>query len=262
MLFIPIVCALILGSQTSAPPTEVTLKFQPPVGKTYQYKMSMAMTMDAGGVVPNTDFKTDVDFDMKILSRDGDVTTIESKMGKAKVTIPDDSPLSAMKDQMEESMSGKSSQTKIDSQYKVQSATGAGADMAFSGMQNLSFPKHSLKVGETWTTDMDLGKVLSGPMTKNLPGAKATGKIPINFRLEKVTLSGGQTLAEIHIDMKGDMDLDVSGQSMAMHLDGSGSFTIDVATGMTVSTKMVSSNNMAIGSMNMVQHMTQTMAIR
>ncbi len=258
MLIIPVVSLLLLGGRLHAAQGGVTLKYVPPIGKTFQYRMTMSMKSDGAGGTPDMGFTTAVDIDTKALSRDGDVTTIETKMGQAKVTIPDDSPLASMKDTMEQQMSGKTSQTKINSRFEVQSLTGAGAPSAetlnsmASALQNFRFPDHSVKVGDSWTANLDMGKLL-GAIAPGQGASGTSGKIPMTFSLKSVEDKAGVSVATVHITMKGDVTMSPSGQEMTMHLDGSGDMLVNVADGTLVSTSMVSKSTIDVGTMTMVQ---------
>jgi hypothetical protein len=269
MPILALVPALLLSGVTAQGPNAVSLKFHPPIGKTYKYLMSMTMSMEQGKSIPAMSFGTQVEMDMKVLSRTGDVTSLQTKMGKATVNTPPGSPIAASKASMEKMFNGMVVKSKIDSLYHVRGVaeTGGAAEAMMGGMSNLgnmsnmSFPNHPIRVGETWSGDMDLGKAMGG-LSKSMPGAKITGDIPIKFTLMGLDRRGGQPVANIRITMIGDMSIGASGQSMKIHMDANGNCVLELATGMTVSTRMIAASTMNIGGMKMVQHMTQAMTLR
>ncbi len=257
--------ALLIGNQTAAPvQNQVSLRFNPPVGKTYQFKMTVKMQMGAVAGGPAMEFQTDMDSDMKVVSRTGDVTTMETKFSKAHVTLPEDSPIAAMKESLEKQSNDKTVTSKIDGFYHVQGVNGSGMDSMINGMQAMSFPDHAIKVGDDWSYSMDLGKMIAagGNAVPGAPSVEASGKIPIKFRLKEITQKGNQTFANIEITMDGDAKMSVSGQEIEMHIKSTGTQQIEVSTGMTVGTSMVSDTTSTFGDMKMTQHLVQSMVLR
>ena len=90
-------------------------------------------------------------------------------------------------------------------------------------------------------------------------GAPTGGKIPLKFKLESLTKSGGKTVAKIDVTMSGDMSMSPGGQTVKMHLQATGFFTVDVATGVTIVSDVKSTNHLAGPGMTMVQNMRQLM---
>jgi hypothetical protein len=269
MPIIPLVLALLIGGQatagqatagqTAGVQAPITLKFQPPVGKTFKYHMTMAMKMDPGAAAPPMEMTTDSDIDMKVLSRANEISTIESRTSNAKITTPPDSPMANMAEQMEKTMSAMVVESQFDSHYNVKGIKGAPAGMeSMSAGINMSFPTDPIKIGDKWSSSLDMGKML-GAMTQ---GVEVSGKIPIKFTLEKVDQKGDQSLASIQILMDGDMTMSPAGQTMTVHMHGTGHFTVDLATGMTVESEVKSNSTFSIAGQEMTQRMTQSMKPR
>ncbi|MDR3688364.1 MAG: hypothetical protein P4L46_03220 [Fimbriimonas sp.] len=265
MLLLTSICVLLLRHQGAVAQDAITLKFQPTIGKAYPFKMTMDMTMNqpSGGDPITT--KTEVNVDMKALSRTGDVTTMETKNSNAKVTIPPDSPMAAMKETMEKSMSDMVVESKIDTLYRIQSVKGtggAGNAGMMSNFQSMAFPDHPVKVGDTWKSELDLGKIMNSMLGDNAQGMTMDGKIPLKFELKSLSQKYGLSIAEVGIVMGGDATMSVAGQNITMHMKGMGSYFIDIASGMTMSMKVASENEMEVGGMNISQKMTQLMEPR
>ncbi len=179
----------------------VLLRFKPPVGATGHYVMSTSMTQTVPGMPTAMSTSTSVPMTMRVVSRSGNITTMETKMGQAKVTIPAGSPMSSMKPMLEKTMSGVTTTTTIDEFGSMKGGTsGAGASsMMASGMngQTVSFPKNAVKVGDSWNETLDMGKAMGAAGAKT--GMTATGKIPIVYRLVSLKKVGGKSLATISI---------------------------------------------------------------
>lgn len=240
----------------------VLLRFKPPVGATSHFVMSTSMTQTVPGMPAPMSTSTSVPMTMRVVSRSGDVTTMESKMGQAKVTIPAGSPMASMKPMLEKTMSGVATTTTIDQfgSMKGNSAAAGGASgMMGGGMngQTISFPKKAVKVGESWSETLDMGKAMLGAAAQS--GMTATGKIPIVYRLVSLKKVGGKSLATISVSMKGKSTMNMPQGKMDMNLTATGVMVVDAATGMFVSTSMTSDTAMQIMGKDMHQHMVMSM---
>ena len=255
------VVGLLLRTQATAPQAEITLKFQPPVGKTYKYRLSTEMSMDGTGGT-SSNMKTAMDLDLNVLAKNGDVTTIESKTSHATIDMPDDNPAASMKDSMIEKMNGKVVKVDMDSTFNVKGGAGGGLESVFSSMAGMQFPSHPIKVGETWNSKMDFKKLMSGILGGAAPNATITGDLPIVMQLESVDQVNGLAVATIKMSLTGDLQVSISGQEIGMHIAGLGNIKLEVATGATVSTNMVSDNKISAAAFTMNQHMVQKMVAR
>lgn len=196
-------------------PSSVTLRFQPPVGKTYTYSMHGVMNQSAMGRAMNatTDAKTAI----KILSRKGDVTTLETAVSGAKITVPQGSPMAGQTARMAQAMNGRKSQLQIDSHYKPIGTMGGQTGQMFGSFQ---FPSKPVRVGESWNFNMTL--------PTGIPSA--SGTIPVKITLQSV--SGN--VATLKISMNGTVTVGggPQGQSIKLAVSGNGSSSFEVSSGM------------------------------
>lgn len=132
---------------------------------------------------------------------------------------------------------------------------------------SVQFPKKPIKVGDSWSETMDLGKMMGEGMKQAGPGVKNTksdGKLTITNKL--VSVSGGKATIRQTISGSADMGGSAAGGkdgkaqsfSMKMGFSGGGDVVIDVATGIMISSTMKQnmSMNMMGQPMNMVMNMT------
>ncbi len=264
MLIVPIVSVLLLGSSKAAAQSQVTLRYQPPIGKTYRYRMSVGMTMAKSSATPAMGMTTSVDVDTKALSRTGDVTTVETRTSHAKVTGAPGTPMSAASTAAAQRMSGLVVQSKFDRLCHVlgMSKTATGLDAMTGGLQTVAFPSPPLKIGDSWSSDMEMAKLIGAVLGSKLPGAKASGRVPITYRLVSLVHLGGEVVANIHVGIKGDVTINVQGQVIKMHLEGGGVRMIYLSSGATASSAITMANTTSAAGISMVQHMTQSMTPR
>jgi hypothetical protein len=264
MPIIAIVPALLLLGGAGATQGSVTLKFHPPVGKSYHYQMSMISSTEMGKSASPMGMNTQMDINMKVVSRTGDITSLETRMSNMKMN---GAGASAVQGAMEKKMSGMVVKTQVDGQYRTKSVNGSSMDSMLSGFSGVTFPNHPVKIGDTWNSNLDLGKALGG-MTGSMPGMKINGNIPIHIRLSGFSHGGGRAQAEIHFTMKGDVTMSMSAgpngkpMNMKMSMDGSGTNLVELATGMPTTSKSIIAMTMEVGGMHLVQHMTQNMNLK
>jgi hypothetical protein len=259
MPFFALLSALALTGTPGKGQGSVSLRFHPPVGRSYHYLMYMSMAMDHVEGMPSMNFKMDLGMQMKALSKTGDVTSMEYRVTSVKVTAPSDSPMASMQQTMQKQLSGKVFKGNIDSLYHVSGMSGSGMDSMINSMSsNISYPNHPVKVGESWTTSLDMGKAM-GAMGGGMGLSAGTSKIPVTFRLVKISNQGGKTVAAVRVSMNGVMNLG-GAQAMKMNLDSSGTINIDVANGMTLNQMMTSTIGMNVAGKHLVQHMNQALS--
>jgi hypothetical protein len=239
--------------------SSVTLKYNPPIGVTNKYRMTMAMNQVVAKMPPMQMTFT-IDLSMKALSQKGDVFTIETRTSDAKVDIPASSPMAAMKPMMEKQMVGKVVTGQFDSRNRpIGGSAGANVPGVSNMMQGLAFPDHAVKVGEKWTYNMDFSKLAA-----TAPGAPAmSGMIPVNLSI----LSAKDGKATLGMAMKGTttMPNPMGGATRGpapkinVQMDTKGTIVIDIKTGTLVSMQANTDTITNLGGMAMTQHMTQTM---
>ena len=227
----------------------VLLRYKPPVGKTMTYVYSMKMTQNVPGMAQAMGFSQTMPMTMRVVSRKGALTTTQTKTGKATVSVPAGSPMAAGKAQIEAASSNKTSTTVIDELGNIKSVTGLGSNMS-SSAQGVAFPKKAVKVGDTWTSTVDMSKTM-GP-------AGGSGKIPVVYKL--VSLSGGT--ATLAVTMNGTTTMKMGAQPMAMKMMSKGTMAVDAATGMMKSMTMNVNTNVKLGATGQTMKMNMVMSMK
>jgi len=128
-------------------------------------------------------------------------------------------------------------------------ARGMSAGM-MQGSQGVSYPKKALKVGDTWTATMDIGKMMGTAM----PGMKASGSIPIVYKL--AALKGG--VATITVTMNGSTTMSMGANAMKMVMSTRGTMLVDAATGLLKSMTTTTDNDMNLGQAGKMHQRTVT----
>ncbi len=248
-----IAVASLLATQGTA-----TLLFQPKVGTTYKYSNTV--------VTPNPMTKANQTItstsSMNVKSFSGGYYTISVTSSNVKVTGGGNAEMTKkmMEGRSTTMVMDKFGSPKIDAKNMS-----AGMQQMMNGLGNngagVMFPKHPVKVGETWSNTVDMGKATAAAMKANgAAGAKTSGKLTVTFKLLKLD---GST-ATISSSLTGSMDMDMSGMAganaakgqpmkMSMTMSGGGSYTIERATGMMTGSNM----KMNVGVMG--QNITTTM---
>jgi len=247
-LALPLTLAATGSAQT------VLLRFKPPVGTKVTYAMTMNMTQAVPGMPAPMSFSTVVPMTMRAVSRAGISTTVEIKMGQAKVTMPAGSQMASMKPMLEKTMSGIVTTTTIDELGNMKGAPGAGGGIN-QNSQTITFPKKAIKVGDSWSATLDMGKMMPGAQA----GMTATGVIPITYRLQSLKKVGDKTLAVISMAMKGKSTMTMPQGKMDINMNSTGQSVVNVATGMFISTSMTSDIAMVVMGKDMHQHIVVSM---
>jgi hypothetical protein len=210
--------------------------------------------MGSGGA-SNMSMTMTTDMAMKILKRVGDLTTVETHVDAPKITVPPGSPFGAMiKGSVAKSSVARTGTTKMDRHFGVHDVTGAGS--TFSGaFGGISFPSHPIHIGDSWDVSMDMGKLM-GAVGQ---GVSSSGKIKMTYTLTGIRQVEGKSVALLSESVDSTNPMNAMGQSVTMHMKGKGTSSIDVATGMFRSSKVVMEISVAMQGHNLVQHMTQSL---
>lgn len=230
----------------------VLLRYRPPVGKTVAYTVSMSMTMSTPQKTPGTkgpmSIKQTMPMTIRVVSRTADLTTVETKTGSARFGVG--SPMAGAPQAKPVVM-----RMTID-QFgtpKGGAAAGPAAAMMNSmggSTQGVLFPRGPVKVGDTWTQSIDMGKVMSGA---KMTGMKMQGKFPLVYRL--TAYKGG--IVTIVMTSKGKMTMAMGTQPINANLNMRSTVLIDAATGLMKSMATVNDSDTMIPGMGaMRQHMT------
>lgn len=267
-----IALALVLGIAGVASAQKVTLRYQPPVGKSYVYGMTMSSgsnsPMMAAASMKMTGTST-----MKIVSRKGDVTTVKNAMSNVNFVVPKGSPLESQVAAMKKQATTEITMG-INSLGGVANMSAAGGNPQANQMMNSMMggsspfavlPKNPVGVGSTWTSSFDIGKMIGNAM----PGMKVDGgKVLLTSKLVKFISQGGKKLAQIHISGTGTTAMNLPGgqggsMKMTMKMSINTDTTIDVATGITVSMTSTTTNAMQFGGQgSMTQDTKMSMTLK
>ena len=179
--------------------SSVTFAYQPPVGSTFKYRTVIDSNQNMGPGM-NMSSKIQMDAQTKVVSRTGGLTKLETKTLAVKVTAPKDSPMAGQTAQLEKMLMGNVTTSTIDRNFKPVAGQSTAMNQVTQGMMgemgSYSFPNKAIKVGESWTSKMDLSKM--GAMA---PGMKISGNIPIVCKLTSV--QGGDAI--LSVSMNGTM---------------------------------------------------------
>ena len=259
--------SLLLAFQTPSPNAEPTvlLRFQPPVGSSVAYVSVTTITQTIPGMGTPIESTTTTPMTLRAVSRKDGLTTLETKSGQTKLTVPANSPMASMRERIEKASSGLTYTALVDERGNVKSSGVAGNDDPLvkgvakgvsQGLPNVSYPTQALKVGDEWRSELDMGKLIGGMAGG---AAKIEGKIPIVFRLVAIDKVGDKTLARIATTIKGGFDTTMQGMAMKIGMDQKGETVVDVATGYTQSSSSVGDTDMTIAGGTMHQHIVTSM---
>ena len=233
--------------------SSVTFAYQPPVGATFKYRTIIDSNQNMGAGV-DLSSRIQMDAQTKIVSRTAGLTKLETKTLAVKVTAPKGSPMAGQTAQLEKMLMGNTTTSTIDRNFKPVSGQSTAMNQVTQGMMGAmgtySFPNKPIKIGESWTTKMDVSKM--GAMA---PGMKISGNIPIVCKL--VSVQGGDAI--ISVTMNGTMQMEASGQAIKMKLESQGTSKVAIATGLSFYSDTKSSYTMEVGGQTMKSTMTQTM---
>ena len=254
--------ALLIATIVTSGQGGITLQYQPKVGSTYKYTMTQGSKSQMG----NSGFSCTMA--QKVLSGTGGVYKIQSTTSNVK------SDAAAGGDGMKKLMEGKSTLMTIDKYGTVtfdpKGAGGAASQMmgGFNGQSiGMAFPKKPVKVGDTWTSSLDMGKMMNSMMKGQTGKAKVstTGMMNMKFKLVKVDGSS----ASISCTVSGNMNMDMTGpgqggapQAMKMSttISGTANYSVDRATGMPINSTTNMTMNMSFGGQKMP--MTQSISLK
>lgn len=249
----------------------VTLKLNLPTGKSMKYTMTSKVVSDkpkeGGGI--NVDVTQQMKTTMSVLSKTAKGTKVRTKIDDAKVTAPKGSMMSGRAAGTAAELKGATFEAVYDSRGRNVPGSMAGTGGLSRNMQQMGglnfgflgaeYPAGAVSPGSTWSTSVDLGKIMSS----GAPGMMRPGsneKIPVKYKLVKVAIQGGRSVAHLTYDMKGNVSMNMggggpgnaaNGQSMAMKiaLNMKGKLIVDVATGAPISGSSSGTTNIAVGTM-------------
>lgn len=207
---------------TQAP---ITLVFQPKVGATYKYSLSTKSNnpmMGANDIL--------VKSSLKVLSFANGQYKIESKFDGGSKNAGNQT-LNMLVD--------KFGNMKLTGSKAPSGMESAMASMG-SSATGITMPKKAVKIGESWSSEFDMGKMMNEGFKQAGPqGSKmaSTGKVKTTYKLLKVT---GSTV-EVSSTISGSSTMSISGlkqanapssMNMKMKISGSGKIVVERSTGL------------------------------
>lgn len=247
-MIISVIAALALKG-----PGELTLSYRPPLNKVYHYQLTLQTTR-AMGKSPNQEMTARIPLDTKVIARKGDITTVQIKTGRAKVSVPPGSPISGMVRETEQGMGGQTAVTQLDSHLRPVNGFGSAVARVGQPMEVMRFPSRGVKVGSTWKFVLDMGA-----MSAAQKGSRVTGKLPVICKLEAIEGPN----ARISVSMNGSFKPGTGPSgSTAIHVSTKCVAVIEIATGATVSSQGVSDTSSTISGQRFVQHVVQSQTLK
>jgi len=271
-----LIALVAIGGVASA--QQVTLRYKPPVGKSYAYTMTMDTATVAPGAGGNQSVKQTATNTIKVLSRSGEQTKVSTTTSNVKVTVPPNSPLKSQVAQMEKQGAMTATMTISSLGLVTNVSSGktpnmqAANDMLSTIGPFSAMPKAAVGVGSTWTSSFNLGQMIA----KTMPMMKVSGgNIPLKLKLTRFVSQGGKRLAEVKMTGAGTAKLSMAAQpgtrapsrsqgfAMNVAINISSTSLIDVATGVPVTTSTAMTNKMSVGNQgSMSQTMKMSMKLK
>ena len=209
----------------------VTLTYHPKVGS--NYKFSISSTIKG----PNGSVSVSALSGVKVLSFTNGYYRVETKVSNVKNAS--NSPAAPTKDKVTILDYDVYGAVKVDP--KTQSA---GPNQVMNNFNNqalgMQFPRKPVKVGDTWTNSVDLGKLFSAFMKG---ASKAVGTVKLTFKLVQIT----PKTATITCAIKGAVDMHILSQAkgkapqnvqVSLNMNGDGQYAVDRSTGVQETSNM------------------------
>lgn len=237
-------CSSVLSAGAKAEKLE--LKYEP--GQSFVVSTVMDLKQGEGGTPMNMDMSLTSTSTMKVVEKKPDgyavvevsVDDVKAQSANAMVSSMVQGALGGMK--------GSKTTMEIGPTGTIRGATGQAGNL--TGLTGMGFPDRPIKVGDTWTTEIDLGKTM--PQT---PGAPQVGGKPLKVTYKLTSLT--PSTAQISLSMTGNAD--VSGTKDAITIDQKGQMTFDRKLGQV--TRSTSTQHQTIKVMGQTMKQTITMDI-
>ncbi len=197
------------GTASPPPAQTLLLRYKPPVGKTYAYTLT-SKSIQFLPTSPNP-VKIDVEIPitLRITSRRGARATIDQTIGAPLLTLSPGNQLERMRPALQKEIQKIARQTVANEQGKLQTATHEKAESLTKlgkgiaqALQPIYFPPKPVKVGDTWTTSLDLKDTKDIDATVGAPTAPRQG-LRVFYKLVGIEKRAGKTLARITVSCKG-----------------------------------------------------------
>ena len=229
-----------------------TLRYNIPAGTTANYKQDISMSINSplSGPGKPMEISSTTDQTLKILKASPKDFTVRTDVTNVQVQGDRSQPGMSQLAQGIQATKGTTYNATFSKVGKVTSGGGkdkfSGRDIASmaygfgTGFQGLTFPEKPVKLGDTWTSELDFNEVV-GSLGQGMGGVASMDKLPVTTKLLAVTTQGGRKFADLEIVMSGKPKLNAKGgQSgggfkMDMSIQGRHLVRIDLATGLAES---------------------------
>lgn len=259
---------LLLASLSGLGYAQTTLRLNLQQGKTYTYVTETTMAQQSSSTTQR------ITQAVKVTSKKGDRYKMSVSVVDAKVSAKAGTPMANQAKQIENQLKSMKFTADYGLRGNSQGAptfSGAGSqaqqmmggmaamNMGFMGME---FPQAPVKVGSSWTTTMDLAKMMKA---SGLPASVVVTGGPL---LVKYTLKGlNGKAANIAYTISGKVNMSITNPqnnqklNMAMSMAGNGISVVDVATGLQRTNTSNTTMNMS-GPASMTQKITTKMTLK
>lgn len=126
------------------------------------------------------------------------------------------------------------------------------------GVLGVNYPGRSVRAGESWTTEFDLGKLLQARMPPGMNSSVQNGKVPTTYTLRSIDQAKNTAVIEVSMKAAPKMQIvfpetkGADGQTvkmppmnMSLEISSKGSFVVDLKTGVPISMSTESSSSTA-----------------
>lgn len=231
---------------------QYTLRYNIPAGTVADYKQNITMSINSplSGPGKPMEINSVTDQKLKVLKASPKDFTVRTDVTNVQVQGDTSQPAISQLAKGIQATKGTSYDATFSKVGKV--TTGGGKDkfsgrdlasMAYgfgTGFQGLTFPDKPVRLGDTWTSELDFSEVV-GSLGQGMGGAASMDKLPVTTKLLAVTTQGNRKFADLEIVMSGKPKLNAKGgQSgggfkMDMAIQGRHLVRIDLATGLAES---------------------------
>jgi hypothetical protein len=221
------------------------------------------------------------DANVKITKVEGGVASVEFKTANVKVNGPSNEPGAQMLQNMAKASEGRTVTLKYrpngrlaDEKPSVNMMQMADSMANFFGFMGLTFPDGPTKVGDTWSSEVDMAKLTAGSGSSGMTWSNA--KLPASYTLRSIDRAAGTAVIEFTIKGSPVMTIkmpeprDEGGKAktppdmpremkMSMNFQVTGKSVVELATGLpreSTSTSTVTTSSPMMGKMK--QNLTTT----
>jgi hypothetical protein len=142
---------------------------------------------------------------------------------------------------------------------------GQGLAWMTVGFFGVEYPEEPVRVGQEWTREVDLSKVMEG-LDVNMIEPSGHTSLPITFRVSRIDQREGQTVVVVETSMKGTIELELrqspgneARPKVTLATDISGTIEIDGTDGVPLSSSVQGRNTLRVADTEVQQSMRTSM---